>query len=301
MRKFKKVFKNNFHLSQNLNELLASNPLVTSLNSDAPVIPEETPQHIMNALRLIYLGQILVGAMIFTFTANTYADTKSNINTISDEFTLWTNSVLTLNGIAQLIASFFRKPEERPSALIQLNRLTIESQAALLFETASLGGFMFLGSKYLDVQSSKTPMNVALLAIQHTPSAIVTVAASLIHGKKPSDWFKEPSMIFFIGRLLFATTYMLRDGLTKTAGYSTFNFMNQDGSVNKEELGLVIGAFALFVLTANVAAYAMWRALEIPADKIRDCGKILVGNLWKKPDAPTIPRLSDLSDTFQVV
>ncbi|OGT33317.1 MAG: hypothetical protein A3C44_03765 [Gammaproteobacteria bacterium RIFCSPHIGHO2_02_FULL_39_13] len=240
----------------------------------------------INTLRLLYLSQALVSAGIFVVTNAYKPATSEEIDKISDQFTLWTNFILGINAAGQIITSFVpaEKLSDRAKFVAKmfvakmLNNLTMQLQAALLAETAALGSAMWFGQKYLGVKEMpNAEMSKALIALQHLPSSVVTAVSSLVQSKKPSDWFALPSLPFFIMRLLFAVSYILRDQLTETVGYGGFDF-NQNGQLNSKELIFMIGTLLGFCLSANLAGYAMWRGLERVGTAARNRFALCCGN-----------------------
>lgn len=270
----KKVFLSNFQPTSEVQ--------YTALPQDDEAHQEEVDISTKpnRALCTLFAGQMLTSAAIFYWTYFFKGDSTTDINQISDQFTLWTNTMLGMNAVGQLTLTFIdpdNVPEKLKTAAKYINTLAMQMQAALGIETVALGGAMFAGKKWLDAQAAPggQGMNMLLIGIQHAPSFfLITPISAVIQNVKPSDFFRNPSALFMIMRALFAASYCVRDQFG-TAGYGPLNFKNGN-DINYKMMAMMVAAFVGFILLANVAAYLLWYGIEKVGTKLgeglRACG-----------------------------
>lgn len=198
--------------------------------------------------------QLLLSTAIF---AATFAEKSKGMNVgavtqMSDEFTLWTNTLLFVNGLSNL---FLGRWAER------LNLLNHQMQAALLPATIFLGIAMRINTQYLGVKVVEHRLGVGAILVQHVPSIGAAIVSSRFYGMKTSGAFEQASFVFFAVRALYATQYLLRDAISHYAAYPAFDFF-QDEIFNPSALGFTLGCFAINLLFMNVMTYTASRGLE---------------------------------------
>lgn len=217
---------------------------------------------------LSLIGQIVVSAGIFGATVYDDGTRRSEVLLLTDQFTLWTNTVLGVNALAQLIAlgvgatqhTFFK----------HCYNLSTQMQLNLLPGTVLLGGMMLLSKHIFDLHP-KGKATDWLTLVQHVPSVFVGPLMARVNGQRSSAVFIENGLSFTLMRFAFSVMYVLRNTVGNLTGYMGFTARDDEGNVKASQVAFLSVTLAIFVTFAQVGLYSLWYGLGKVADCIPGC------------------------------
>ena len=102
-------------------------------------------------------------------------------------------------------------------------------------------------------EQSPSELTPSLVAIQHLPSFLITLAEARWHysessgQQRPSQFLAQADGRFFALRLLFSLNYLLVNSLALLPGYSGLDIHDDTEHLNIMKLSIILGAFVTFI------------------------------------------------------